>query len=598
MWLIWLGQLLSLGYSFCPLRNCIKCPVSDTTEICKVCALGYYLDSTDNVCLPCSTLVTHCSRCSADGKTCYSCADGRILKTATTGQSTTQECFISQQSLCDAVPNCGLCTITDLVITCDVCMSGYFLQASSHSCVKCSENCVHCSAESTCAFCQDNYTLSSSSSPSTCTASTIQNCDLCYDASTCNTCSNGFYRNDEGTCIQDNQCNIAGCKECNQDQSTCTKCYKGYYLTGKTCTLCSAGIPNCISCDAPSTAGSSRATLSCNTCQQGYHLRDGVCEACSDITRYCQSCPSGICTSCEPGYQLVNYPRYCQQKTTTDCSHLNNCLTCTSDSLCVSCSPGYSPNRGVCELYTGCGVANCGVCKEDPNICSFCIRGYRLENNQCILKCQDRNCRDCSSEENGQETCRQCMPGYIMDTATNMCISCGIENCALCSASAKVEISSDTSIRKKLSKWMQQLQFKKASTTPSRRIEDWDDKLKVIARYYNLTELQLNSLRVVLYDYFMGGSISTHLFNDSTTILKEITKIYADSRQVQSTADGSEAKRFVCSECEEGYTLTHNTCVKQALTASHIVGITAGVLLAVGIIAGVIAMTVTSKKHR
>lgn len=89
-----------------------------------------------------------------------------------------------------------------------------------------------------------------------------------------------------------------------------------------------------------------------------------------------------------------------------------------------------------------------------------------------------------------------------------------------------------------------------------------------------------------------------HLFNDSDLILKEISKVYTSGKQGVTEASLSSAKLFVCSKCEDGYTLTHNTCVKQTLTASNIVGISAGVILAVGIIAGAIVMTVTSKKHK
>lgn len=597
MWLVWLGQLISLSYSFCPLRNCIKCPVTDADKLCEVCKLGYYLDSTDNVCLPCSTTVTHCSRCSADGKSCYSCADGRVLKTVSTGQSTTQECFLSQEQLCSAVSNCGLCTVTDSTTTCDACLPGYFLQSSSNTCVKCAENCVYCSAESTCTSCKDNYTLSSPL-PSTCTACTLQNCDLCYDGSICDTCSSGFHHNDDGTCVQNTNCDDVGCKECNGGHAPCTKCYKGYYLTGQTCTLCSVDISNCILCDSPSAGASSRATLSCTRCQQGYHLRDNACESCSDITNHCQSCPSGICTSCEPGYQLMNYPRYCKEKTTTDCSNLSNCLACTSASRCISCAPGYSPTNGVCELYTGCAVANCGICRSDQYTCDFCVRGYRLENNQCISKCTDRNCHTCSPGADGQEVCKQCMPGYILDTDSGVCTSCGVEKCVSCSVSTEAKKASTSHAYRSFSRWLQQLQSKRAATAPSNRIEDWEHKLKAIAQYYRLTDIQLNNLRVVLYDYFTNGSISMHLFNDSDLILKEISKVYTSGKQGVTEASLSSAKLFVCSKCEDGYTLTHNTCVKQTLTASNIVGISAGVILAVGIIAGAIVMTVTSKKHK
>lgn len=590
MWLIWLGQLLGFGYSFCPLRNCIKCTDVSNGKICDTCALGHYIDPTDNVCLPCSTRVPNCNRCNSDGTTCYSCDAGRILKTTTKGKTVIQECLLSQEERCKAVPHCGLCTITDSTTTCEACMPGYALQTQSNSCVVCSGNCVYCSTGSTCEFCEDNYALSSQSS--TCTKCNINNCDICHDASVCNTCSDGFHHNDDGTCVQNNQCDIVGCKACNQGKSICTECYKGYYLTGKTCTPCSDGIPNCILCSETSITTSSRATLSCQKCQLGYNLRDYVCESCADLTMHCQHCPSGVCTSCEPGYQLVNYPRYCKQITTKDCSNLKNCLTCTSDIKCVSCKPGYSPKDGQCVLYTGCGVTNCGVCKTSEDTCDFCVRGYRLEGNQCIKKCEDRNCHTCNTGTDGKEVCSECMSGYTVDAATGLCTSCGIKNCAQCSVSTKTKGPTTAPVHKKLSKWLGSLHTRKAVSNQPNRIEDWDEKLKTIARYYNLTETQLTNLRVVLYDYFTGGSISTHLFNDSATIMSEISRLYINKQKQTVVAT------FACLECEEGYTLTHNTCVRQTLTTSNIVGITAGVVLAVGIIAGAIAMTVISKRHR
>ena len=72
-------------------------------------------------------------------------------------------------------------------------------------------------------------------------------------------CSSGYFSS-SGICTSCSA--IAGCFMCT-DASTCQSCINGYYLSGSTCATCSSALSNCYQCDSSTT---------CLTCLSGYVL--------------------------------------------------------------------------------------------------------------------------------------------------------------------------------------------------------------------------------------------------------------------------------------------------------------------------------------
>ena len=106
------------------------------------------------------------------------------------------------------------------------------------------------------------------------------------------------------------------------------------------------------------------------------------------------------------------------------------CLNC-NESQCASCNPGYYLYDGKC---LSCDINNCDECDKNK-ICKKCEKGYDLENNQCIKKCEigeNEKCKPCNNIKIGE--CSECNSGYYLpEDATNKtkCYHCG-EGCKSC----------------------------------------------------------------------------------------------------------------------------------------------------------------------
>ena len=96
---------------------------------------------------------------------------------------------------------------------------------------------------------------------------------------------------------------------------------------------------------------------------------------------------------------------------------------------CKECFAGYNrvncPARD-CVICFKCEITYCNECKG--NVCSKCLDGFYLNNNQCLF-CDD-NCETCSGSE---DNCDSCYNGYYRSNGE--CKTCD-PNCYSCSGSA------------------------------------------------------------------------------------------------------------------------------------------------------------------
>jgi hypothetical protein len=104
--------------------------------------------------------------------------------------------------------------------------------------------------------------------------------------------------------------------------------------------------------------------------------------------------------------------------------NLTNCITCSSYNKCLECNPNYKLINQKCgkrNLQNSCTVTNCSICSISDSVCSNCITGYTLTNNECspAINCNVESCRTCN--QNSPYICNICIDGYIIDA--NVCIT-------------------------------------------------------------------------------------------------------------------------------------------------------------------------------
>ena len=210
-----------------------------------------------------------------------------------------------------------------------------------------------------------------STAPYGCTLDCIANCDECTDATTCDTCADGYYVDStDDTCAT---C-PTNCDECT-DASTCTvcatgfkgtlcdECADGYYLDDSSaCTTCPA---NCDKCDDATTCTDCAIGFSgtlCDACATGFKDSDADATAAE-----CDACETGYgpypdCDVCADGYEPV--ASVCEAECATgkyrdiggicqDC--VANCDVCVNASKCTTCSDTFTLNATtkLCEAGAG-----------------------------------------------------------------------------------------------------------------------------------------------------------------------------------------------------------------------------------------------------
>ncbi|TNJ28141.1 High cysteine protein [Giardia muris] len=274
----------------CTDPNCKTCD-SDPSQ-CTDCNAGYFVEN--NACTACSA---NCATCS-DADTCASCKTGYDTPAS----------------------------------KCNTCASGYLPDANKANCYSCSvENCIEAKADGTCSKCADEYFLDTTCKK--CSAG----CKTCTDATatTCSACMPGYKHDSSAkTCTA---CTVPGCKTCDTDVATCTKCLDGYHST--------------------TAAGSSSVT--CTACD----LQN--CEACNTDKSQCEACKSGF------------GPTYNSSLSITTCSECSdNCESCLdlglgSGLVCVGCPTGKNPINGECV------DANTKICTGSSGSCTSCLNGFQ-----------------------------------------------------------------------------------------------------------------------------------------------------------------------------------------------------------------------------
>lgn len=391
---------------FCP-ANCQLCV---NEQLCLTCAALYTVNST-GLCVQCNVL--NCATCQ-QANVCANCAPSYTLASTNICIS----CNIDKCTSCLSNAICSACNDTASSVE-------YFPSSNGNLCVQCDlslvnmTNCQSCSADNSCAVCAPGYQVYSptTNGNNVCIPCAFANCLTCNFAG-CQTCAPG-YNPVNGTCLQ---CQYP-CATCVSGSSTsCQACTTPFYIITPTAngTCLPNSVPNCISYNTSNTS-------LCTGCSTTYTLNTttNTCQLSCPVN--CLTCLSnGTCTSCMSSYILT------ASGTCNQCQ-MTGCQTCTNiGSVCTSCYPGFYLLNSECKLCPG----YCSQCN------SYLVCTALVQNNQQVLYfnqttgetelaiCQ-QNCQTCSSFN--AQLCLQCMNGTYLSKGN--CLKCS-SSCLTCNPSS------------------------------------------------------------------------------------------------------------------------------------------------------------------
>ncbi|ESU34827.1 Variant-specific surface protein [Giardia duodenalis] len=405
-------------------------------NLCKICSLGYYLD-TQATPQTCKTCHAHCSSCSGSSENqCLSCPPDRFLD-----GSLCKRCSDKPYG----IENCRSCTMsTSDSLKCLSCQAQYYL--AGNQCLTCPSNCLMCTGATPneCLLCIDNYSYDSQTHTCilTCDKSKIAKSGKCaedgctaFENKLCAHCSLGTEVPINGVCTSNDQ-NI--CLHISTSLGMCDNCGKGYILFQGGCyrvdtelglkacayTTDIRGATFCAKCGTPGfvpingvcvpynnplvvtsgcrdSAGGlpTPASIKCTSCGKNYFIYQGGCYSpesapgnviCNEVDN------AGKCKAC-----VDNYFR-----NRGDCIPCHsNCTSCLGPNAndCTSCAPEiffqvFSMGKGMCKYcndvllqYDNAGIAHCAKCLPLPRgqraQCTVCERGYLLTENHCEISC-------------------------------------------------------------------------------------------------------------------------------------------------------------------------------------------------------------------
>ena len=326
----------------------------------------YYQDSdNNNYYFLCETSLSNCLTCDSKTK-CNSCKDDFGIEEHDICISKSSPLYyldstINKYVLCSSrISNCKSCTSSDYCVECnenfaiigtdhskceDLSTKKYYKDTDNlyHQCSYKKVNCETCRVDGNnnfiCEKCEATYAFKHNSDNS------IQ-CGLKSELES----NNEYYTNDSGlnfySCSNSLFNDILNCKECSSKDS-CSKC-KDYYKLVNNNTKCYL-----------------QSDINNNIVH--YNPNTGLYSPCSELIFLCQQCENeNNCTKCgEEGRMVednscisnesVSNGSYTLDETTgkyVSCSIIDNCVTCSSKTLCTKCEEGYNINGGNCQIIS------------------------------------------------------------------------------------------------------------------------------------------------------------------------------------------------------------------------------------------------------
>lgn len=425
--------------------TCLTCSSALFTPVNGICTCNspYLFDSNTNACVLCSALQKNCTKCDYSTPFSPSAPPPVVCVTPNPGF------YVAVNgSTAACIPYCTNCTVNPLL--CDIPNSGYTFDGTScvcsnglyffnGSCLACTTIITGCDSCNTnaiptptnCQACSPNGYFNATTYPVTACQACAPLCAICNSVTDCIICIN--------TLIP-----IGGICTCDANASL-------YYdAIIKDCRSCNLVIFNCQTC-----ASNGSTTVTCSSCGLGRYLAVGglSCQPCPITCSECLN--SSFCTTCRPGYDMVNDTCVCG-------SGCTDCKTNSTDQLCSSCTfgpfscsgclPGYLINlNGTCSPcslnFTSCTACTATDCMEcaSPFVltpsgcqCNNTDGMYLSINGSTCLPCTTAipNCTACTNTgPTTPTTCTGSVVGYFIDVGGQNCASCG-GFCLTCSNNA------------------------------------------------------------------------------------------------------------------------------------------------------------------
>ena len=382
------------------------CQVYQTTsDACKSCIAGYYLDTT------CKEVTASIDQCKfySDVTTCTTCNDGYYLSNnkcpkgemvgclVYSGQNTCTSCetgfFLVNGSCGRYSPDLNCETFNASADSCVDCPDYYKLDGNN----KCQEvlNCkTFAENKEDCTECQDDYYLPVSK---VCTKRAAENCTTTFsDRDQCSACAINYWLDSTDNNLCKSITPVQYCNTYKTNANECAVCVSEKYLA--TPNSCSSVINEIAKCNFYEGNGQ------CKTCEDGYFLNNSSCTL-GTITG-CKVYESQTqCSQCSANYYLTS---------TKQCSGYSsdlNCLTFnpTKDE-CTDCEPYHTlDSSNKCKAIQGCEEWATGL-----KTCSKCEDTYYLD--QFTMLCVLRTRSHCATTQPDKDECATCNTNYYMDT--------------------------------------------------------------------------------------------------------------------------------------------------------------------------------------
>ena len=465
--------------------------LSASRQACSICKPGYV--NPEIGCVPGTCDITDCIGCSASNY-CGVCNKGYPS---------------NSQGNCNQTAHCNIYTT---IYECSVCAGNYTLNSTDKQCYdpSCTDpNCLTCSSPSICTACNTSYYLNPTDNACYFGKCAANNCETCTNPMICTKCLTGYKLNATDKLCYSSSCNAARCSSC-LDPAVCLSCDPKNYLnsTDLQCYSSSCDDPNCLSCSTPKQCLSCPATMvlkknkcventcpviNCKTCETGpaknciecntnYTVSAGACYWSNCSVEGCSLCEEeGICSQCEPKYQLVNGKCFrlvrgpicdvCSNQNgcfgysftspveiaLSACQNSTECSACIDSQICENCTPSLNLYNKICSkaecnrlasleydfvddkltvlYYLDCDDVICQQCKT-KNKCDACPIDYVTDQGVCKSLTENPQLIPCLDDEfNSPEGCVLCS-----ETFTN-CKQCLPHGCTFCEVG--LELTSD-----------------------------------------------------------------------------------------------------------------------------------------------------------
>ncbi|ELP85027.1 protein serine/threonine kinase, putative, partial [Entamoeba invadens IP1] len=518
-----------------------------TTKGCDICEEGYYHYEKIS-CHEC-TFINGCSECinyltnnETSTKECTKCMDmfinnaGECVKIAKCLQGVGERCTLCEKNYLVSEGRCKPCG--DVVIGCKTstknectsCIEGHYID-SNKQCSKCLvDNCFVCAQDGTCNTCVTNTTKNTDSTK--CFSCSIFNgCTLCDNTTPnkCLLCAQNYFKKNY-LCVSCSSLNK--CISCS-DELTCLHCVDGYYPDDGKCKSCLA-INGCKTCSSTS--------KKCHACKDGYYL-DNECKLCGDVFSKSATCTMKKVFSCQPHYFLKN-------NRCVGCDALFGCSECENETMCTKCTDGLNLyNNGTTQMCSqDCDITKCVKC-DINGMCEMCEEPYTLDKmtNKCNL-CFDehQNSGKCSTTENTIEVCES-KRFYLEDGVCQKC-NTTLSECQLCDNSTTCILCSTgfvLDVNNKCVAKTTSMSIKKATNCESNR---------------QILDTEGNCVDILADEFKVSESFSMKCFN-------LFYGCYSRDYKLNSTID---VDNLECSACQSGMAFESRE-TKKCVTTTNLI---------------------------